>query len=736
MYADVIIDISHERLDRTFQYKIPEELQGKLAPGMVVSVPFGQGNRSRKAYVVRITENREVASEKLKEVSQIIRERENAEGNLIALASWMSRTYGSTMIQALKTVLPIQEKAREKEKKKLLLSLSKEEAEKVLETCKRKNHKARVRLLEALIKNEELDYTETIKQLKISTSVIKGLQEANVLEVSSCRVYRNPVQKRKREEPLTLTREQKQAAEGILQEWDGQNRPCLLFGVTGSGKTQVYMELIEKVLEEGRQVIVLIPEIALTYQTVQRFCGRFGEKISVINSRLSLSERYDQFQRAQRGEIQIIIGPRSALFTPFQNLGLILMDEEHEQSYKSENTPRYHARETAIKRAELEGAHVVLGSATPSLESYSRAKEGIYRLFRLSSRYGESTLPQVKIVDMRQELKEGNRSILSRRLKEAMGGCLERKEQIMLFLNRRGYAGFLSCRMCGQVMKCPHCDVSLSLHRNGRLICHYCGYETKEPRQCPSCGSPYIGRFQAGTQQIEEVVKKQFPQSRILRMDLDTTRKKDSYERILSLFSRGEADILIGTQMIVKGHDFPNVTLVGVLAADLSLYAEDYRCAEKTFQLLTQAVGRAGRRGKPGEAVIQTYQPEHYSIQAAVTQDYEAFFQEEYSFRQLMGYPPAGGMLAVLGSCREESLLEQAMEYISIFLSRLPLKKAQTSIIGPADQTIGKINDQYRKVIYIKDGNRERLIWIKDKLEQYIEMNKGFQKIWIQFDFS
>ena len=495
------------------------------------------------------------------------------------------------------------------------------------------------------------------------------------------------------------------------------------------------MKLIEETLNRGEQAIVLIPEIALTYQTVRRFYARFGEKVSVINSRQSQGERYDQFKRARKGEVQVMVGPRSALFTPFSRLGLIVIDEEHEPSYKSENSPRYHARETAVKRAELEHARVVLGSATPSLEAYSRAVSDEYVLVKLKARYGERPMPKVSIVDLREELKAGNRSILSRELWGGIERRLESREQIMLFLNRRGYAGFVSCRSCGHVMKCPHCDVSLSEHNNGRLICHYCGYETKKPQVCPECGSPYIGGFKAGTQQIEKVVQDTFPGVRTLRMDFDTTRNKGSYEKILASFAAHEADVLIGTQMIVKGHDFPDVTLVGVIAADLSLNADDYRCGERTFQLLCQAVGRCGRGKKPGEAVIQTYHPDHYSIQAAAVQDYEAFYEEEMSYRELMDYPPAAHMMAVLGSCPEEELLIQAMHYLQLYINRI-YKKKDLHVIGPAYASVGKVKDIYRQVIYLKHEDYGTLVRIRDQMEKYIEINSGFRKIYIQFDFS
>lgn len=738
IYADIIIDISHEKLDRSFQYIVPKALEKEIHMGMVVSIPFGKGNYIRKGYVIGLSGEARFDPEKMKEICGLCSNEETTESRLIALASWMKENYGSTMIQALKTVLPIQEKVRAKEKRYICLNISETEAEEVLQKLEKSRCKARARLVRALLTEKRIDHSRAVKELNATSSVVGKLAEEGILRLETDEVVRNPIDRSStvRTEEMPLTAQQEQAVEGILAEWESSDpRPVLLEGVTGSGKTQVYMKLIQKVIEEGKQAIVLIPEIALTYQTVQRFCGRFGDKVSVINSRLSQGERYDQFKRARRGEIQIMVGPRSALFTPFSRLGLIIIDEEHEASYKSENSPRYHARETAIYRAALENARVVLGSATPSLEAYSRALRGEYGLVRLKNRYGSRPLPQVSIVDLREELKAGNRSVLSRKLKEALKERLDRGEQAMLFLNRRGYAGFVSCRSCGHVMKCPHCDVSLSEHSHGRLICHYCGYEEPKPQKCPVCGSPYIGGFKAGTQQIEQVLKKEFPQAGVLRMDYDTTRTKGSYERILASFAAHEADILIGTQMIVKGHDFPAVTLVGVIAADISLNAEDYRCGERTFQLLCQAVGRSGRGRGAGEAVIQTYHPEHYSIQAAAAQDYQAFYEEEMSYRMLLDYPPAAHMLAVLGSCAEEELLSRAMHYLELYIRRVYPGK-DLHVIGPAYAAVGKVKDIYRQVIYLKHEEYRTLVSIKNKLEKYIDINSGFRKIYIQFDFS
>lgn len=738
IYADIIIDISSDKLDRSFQYCVPAHLEQEIKLGMVVSIPFGNSNQLRKGYVTGLSQEAKVDPSILKEIAGCCSAEETTESRLIALAAWMKENYGSTMIQALKTVLPIKEKIRAKEKRYLSLSISEEKAAEILAQLEKTRFKARTRLLRELLQEKRLDYTTASRELGAAASVVKKLEEQGILHIEYDEVQRNSLNTGdiQKEEPLPLTTEQESAVQCILEEWkSAQPRPVLLEGVTGSGKTQVYMKLIEETLNRGEQAIVLIPEIALTYQTVRRFYARFGEKVSVINSRQSQGERYDQFKRARKGEVQVMVGPRSALFTPFSRLGLIVIDEEHEPSYKSENSPRYHARETAVKRAELEHARVVLGSATPSLEAYSRAVSDEYVLVKLKARYGERPMPKVSIVDLREELKAGNRSILSRELWGGIERRLESREQIMLFLNRRGYAGFVSCRSCGHVMKCPHCDISLSEHNNGRLICHYCGYETKKPQVCPECGSPYIGGFKAGTQQIEKVVQDTFPGVRTLRMDFDTTRNKGSYEKILASFAAHEADVLIGTQMIVKGHDFPDVTLVGVIAADLSLNADDYRCGERTFQLLCQAVGRCGRGKKPGEAVIQTYHPDHYSIQAAAVQDYEAFYEEEMSYRELMDYPPAAHMMAVLGSCPEEELLIQAMHYLQLYINRI-YKKKDLHVIGPAYASVGKVKDIYRQVIYLKHEDYGTLVRIRDQMEKYIEINSGFRKIYIQFDFS
>lgn len=754
MFADIIVDITHEKLDKIFQYRVPSRLEGELCVGMEVFVPFGKANRRIKGYVIGFSENCEYDLSKVKEVEDISRKGIAIEGKLVALAAWMKEHYGGTMIQALKTVLPIKQKEQEKVRKKIRLLLTEEEGREKLTYYLEKNQRARARLLAALLDDHVLDYELVNKKLNITLSVVRAMEEQGVLSLESERMFRNPVHQAAfggkgsnaalpdggsdggRRNAVTFTEEQRIAVETFWQDYEKEKyQTYLLHGVTGSGKTEVYIEMIRRAAKQGRQAIVLIPEIALTFQTVMRFYRCFGERVSIMHSRLSAGERYDQMMRAKEGEIDVMIGPRSALFTPFPDLGLIVIDEEHENTYKSEQVPRYHARETAIARAEMEHASVVLGSATPSMEAMYRAKQGEYRLLELKNRTRQQEMAQVHVVDLREELKNGNRSILSDKLAELMNDRLQKKEQIMLFLNRRGYAGFISCRECGHVVKCPHCDVSLSSHRGGRMVCHYCGHEEPRPAVCPQCASRHIGEFRAGTQQIEEIVKIQFPKARVLRMDMDTTREKDGHEKILAAFANGEADVLVGTQMIVKGHDFPNVTLVGILAADMSLYSDDYRAGERTFQLLTQAAGRAGRGEKPGEAVIQTYSPQHYAVETAAAQDYAAFYEEEIRYRKLMDYPPAANLLAVLISCEDETHLEKGCRYLKAYALRV-CRKEKIDIIGPASPGIGKINDIYRKVLYLKTEKYDTLIHVKNRLEQYIELNSGFDRIKIQFDFN
>ncbi|MCI7129949.1 MAG: primosomal protein N' [Lachnospiraceae bacterium] len=736
MYADIIIDISHEKLDRVFQYRIPEEMLAHLVIGMQVQVPFGGGNTLRTGYVVDISERADYDVNKIKNIAGIVENSVPIESQLIALAAWMRRNYGGTMNQALKTVIPVKRKEQLKKKRTVMLALTDmAEAKSLLAELERKHRTARARLLAALLENPCIDYEVVTHKLNITAAVLRGMEEQGVIRIVSEDCYRNPVSHLTKQGYDIILNEQQQAVvDAIDADFQaGQYDNYLLQGVTGSGKTEVYMELIARAAKKGRSSIVLIPEIALTFQTVMRFYNRFGDRVSILHSRLSQGERYDQFLRAKNGELDVMIGPRSALFTPFSNLGYMIIDEEHESSYKSETVPRYHARETAIARGRMAGASVILGSATPSMESSYRAQKGLLKRFYLTNRAkDESRLPSCYVTDLREELRSGNRSILSRQLQELMEDRLKRQEQIMLFLNRRGMAGFVSCRECGEAVKCPHCDVSLSLHTGGKLKCHYCGYEMPQVTRCPFCGSKYIGGFRAGTQKIEEIVRQRFPGARVLRMDQDSTRTKDSYEKILSAFANEEADILIGTQMIVKGHDFPKVTLVGILAADLSLHASDYRAAERTFQLLTQAAGRAGRGARAGEVVIQTYQPDHYAVQTAKDQDYERFYEQELAYREMMCYPPVWNLLMIAVSSPKEQEADACSLGIGQWLQKnQPLLR----IIGPTEASIAKVNDIYRRVIYLKSESYEMLVQAKDGLEKMLS-----QGLWrqtnVQFDFN
>ena len=717
---------------------------GQLEVGMAVMIPFGLGNKRIKGYVMEITDRAEYDEHKLKAVDSIVKDGVSAQSDSMKLAWWIRENYGSTMIAALKTVLPVKKKLKQVVRKTIVCKVDTETAAARAEEFAQKHQNAKARLMQELARQPALPQPLVTGKLNVTGQTIQALEKAELIEVQAEGTYRNVLPENiavlNSWQKKQLSESQQAIVDSILHDFRADvRRTYLIHGVTGSGKTEVYMELIEQMMVEGRQAIMLIPEIALTYQTLMRFYRRFGDRVSVMNSRLSAGERSDQYERAARGDIDIMIGPRSALFTPFERLGLVIIDEEHENSYKSESMPKYHAREVAGELCRMKNASLVLGSATPSVESYYRAKKGELKLFTLKERLAGGQLPRVYVEDLRSELKSGNRSIFSRRLYGLINDRLKRGEQTILFINRRGYAGFVSCRACGHVMKCPHCDVSLSEHtdryRNeSRLVCHYCGYNTPGVTNCPVCDSKYILGFRAGTQQIEELLHREFPAARVLRMDADTTKSKDSYEQILSQFAHEEADILVGTQMIVKGHDFAKVTLVGILAADMSLHAGDYRAGERTFQLLTQAAGRAGRSTLPGEVVIQTYQPEHYAVVHAANQDYEHFFAEEIAYRDLMMYPPVAHMMAVLvladnekaGAMQAQALAEQV---------RRQFDDKRLVMIGPTEACIGKINDIYRYIFYIKHREYQVLTAVKDVLEQTIHAMQ-WNTDSVQFDFD
>ncbi|MBO6137363.1 MAG: primosomal protein N' [Lachnospiraceae bacterium] len=734
-YADIIIEISSEKLDKPFQYRIPPELDQKIVPGAYCCVPFGKGDRLIKGYVVEITDKPKLNEDKIKDIDSlaVVDENNRAYDELIRLAVWMKRNYGGTLIQSLKTVLPVRASIKRKVRRTVYLNVPESEAAGVHAKMLVRHQVARARVLAALMDEDGADVSLITDKLHTSAAVITALEKLGLVRVVSDESYRKPDLYAAAEgRRVALNAEQERVTQEFIADYDNRIRKTyLLHGVTGSGKTEVYMELIAHVIASGKQAIMLIPEISLTFQTVMRFVKRFGDRVSYMHSRLSAGERYDQWERAAKGLIDIMIGPRSALFTPFSNIGIIIIDEEHESSYKAENMPRYHSRETAIERARLTGASVVLGSATPSVDAYFRAQRGEYSLWELSERAKGASLPKVHTVDMRQELLSGNRTMFSNKLSQLMERALSRHEQIMLFINRRGYAGFVSCRACGYVFKCPHCDVSLSYHRSGMLKCHYCGYETHVTKTCPKCHSKYVGGMKAGTQRIEAELKLKYPGAGILRMDADTTAKKNDYEKILKDFADEKADILIGTQMIVKGHDFPRVTLVGILAADMSLYALNYRAAERTFSLLTQAAGRAGRDASRGEVVIQTYSPDNYSVASAAQQDYNSFYRQEISYRKLMGYPPAAHMLKVLA----ESPDQEYCNKIASDIANLARQDSEAQTVGPSEDTIAKLNDIYRFAVYIKSEDYGVLTRIKDRIEEE-RMLSADSRSRVQFDFD
>ena len=737
-YADVIVDISHETVDKPFEYIIPDDLAADIRCGSQVIIPFGKGSRKIKGFVINIKNKPGIDESRLKAIDSIVKNSKTLESDMIELAWFIKTNYGSTMNQALKIVLPVK-KASSPVKEKYIVSCDDEaKLRQALEKySKDRRTVAKYRLLKEISQERILPYSMVRDKLNISPSTLKSLANESLICVDVKENLRDVVAvKDKRPYEIKLNEEQAYVANDIWNRFvQKDRRPSLICGVTGSGKTEIYIDLIDRMIREGKQAVVLIPEIALTYQTVIRFYRKFGDRISVVNSRLTPAQKHDQLEKARKGQVDIIIGPRSALFTPFKNLGIIIIDEEHEGTYKNETSPRYHSREVAVRLAQIKDAIVVMGSATPSVESYYKAEQNIYQLYNIGRRASGARLPDVEIVDLRDELAVGNRSIISRRLHELISDRLSKQEQIILFINRRAYQSFVSCRSCGAALKCPHCDVSLKYHKNGKLICHYCGYEMPMVKTCPSCGSKYIGTFGAGTQKVEEEINHLFPDAATLRMDMDTTREKDGHEKILSAFANHEADILIGTQMIVKGHDFANVTLVGILAADLSLYSGGYMAAERTFQLLTQAAGRAGRGSKEGNVIIQTYSPENYAVSLGAAQDYKAFYNFETSYRKLMGYPPFMNILAILVSCEIEKLLDDICMRLSHVIDAAIAGYENMVKIGPSQAPIAKIQDRYRKIIYVKAPKYAELTLVKDSVEEYMNNNPD-SRIQITFDFS
>jgi primosomal protein N' (replication factor Y) len=779
--ASVIVDVPTKQTDRAFDYLIPDKWIDMIQPGIRVIVPFGP--RKIQGFVIGTKAESEFANLKeiIEPIDLVpVLNKELLElGHWLteSTLSYKIITYQAMLPAALKakyekkvSLVPgvdIAELPKEVQalfvnnrelaweavlKSNLERTLHKEAANGRVEVryeVKERLHKKKLKfvlpllsagellnereqlpvqakkqreLLSFFIDNPDPIELRRLNELGFGSSSVKALASKAYIEEKDMEVYRDPYENRefKRTSPLPLTASQKNAIDPILDCLQNNlHKVFLLYGVTGSGKTEIYLQSIQDVINKGKEAIVLVPEISLTPQMVNRFKGRFGDLVAVMHSGLSAGEKYDEWRKVQRKEVKVVVGARSAIFAPFENLGIIIIDEEHETSYKQEEMPRYHARDVAIERARINNCPVVLGSATPSLESFARAQKGVYHLLTLPSRMNEHALPSVEIIDMREELRGGNRSMFSRTLLEKLKDRIEKKQQTVLFLNKRGFSSFVMCRDCGYVVNCPNCDISLTYHRvTEQMKCHYCGYEGRVPATCPECGSEHIRYFGTGTQKVEEELGKILPTARVIRMDVDTTSRKGSHERLLTDFQEGKADILLGTQMIAKGLDFPNITLVGVLSADTMLHLPDFRSSEKTFQLLTQVSGRAGRHKLPGEVVIQTYSPEHYSIEYSGKQDYDLFYHQEMMIRKIRKYPPFY-YLSLINVSHEQlmtavSVTEKIVQYVRSCLSN------ETVILGPVASPIPRINNRYRYQCLIKYKREPNLVeTLKNILNQY-----------------
>ncbi|MBU8692563.1 primosomal protein N' [Bacillus altitudinis] len=797
MIAEVIVDVTTKAIDRPFDYRVPDRFKGLVKAGMRVVVPFGP--RKIQGFVTKIKEETDVQSGNIKDIVDLFDLSPVLTDELLELSHWLTEKTLSYHITALQSMLPAAMKAKyEKEiqvlsaeelpqslkelfgqQESILYADIPPEQLKPIQKHVQKGHlevryhvsqksgKKKVRTLQVAVTKEKLEEKQeqlkknAVKQKALltflfqanettflakdlqqqtgaSSQTIKALIQEGLLTESYEEIYRDPYRDREftPSTPLDLTTEQAEAAKPIHQAVsDDKHETFLLHGVTGSGKTEIYLQTIDHVLQKGKEAIVLVPEISLTPQMVQRFKERFGSNVAVLHSGLSTGEKYDEWRKIHRKEVKLVVGARSAVFAPFENLGMIIIDEEHESSYKQEEMPRYHAKDVAIERAGRHQCPVVLGSATPSLESYARAKKGVYTLLTLKRRVNQQQLPHVSLIDMREELRNGNRSMFSEELMLRLKEVLERKEQAVLFLNKRGYSSFVMCRDCGYVEQCPHCEISLTYHRfQKRLKCHYCGHEAPVPAECPECHSEHIRYFGTGTQRVEEELTKVLPEARVIRMDVDTTSRKGAHEKLLTSFGNKEADILLGTQMIAKGLDFPDVTLVGVLSADTSLHIPDFRSSEKTFQLLTQVSGRAGRHEKAGSVIIQSYTPSHYSIELTKQHDYEAFYDQEMLHRRHQSYPPFYFLAMVTVSHEEVTKAAHVTDKIVQFLKMNCAPN--TRILGPAASPIAKIKDRYRYQCVIKYKRENELASLLRKIQDHYQKEMEQKQLMISIDMN
>lgn len=726
MYAEIILNNDAVEIDRPFTYKVPYELIEKIDIGFRVKVPFGQRNRPIEGFVYSLLKDESVNfNYKVKEIMSLCDDEAILTDDDINMIQFLRRKYLCKFIDAVRLMIPVGIMKGSKNKKKKVIYISKEIN---IEELKKENY---IKLYNFILNNNGI-YTkaEITNNDEFSLYTLNKLIEKEILKVEEQVVFRYNTRRYENDNNKLLTEEQENCLNTILKS---NQLKFLIKGVTGSGKTEVYMRLVEDVLNQGKSAIVLVPEISLTPQMIERFKGRFGEDVALFHSKLNDGERFDEWYRVKEGKVKLAIGARSALFLPLQNLGLIIIDEEHENTYKSEHNPKYHTREVSEFLCEIKNCKLVLGSATPSIESYYKALKGEYTLIEMLNRVNGKNMPKMQIVDMREELKNKNLSLFSKKLYEQIEITLKNKKQVILFLNRRGYSTFISCRSCGYVFKCPECDVSMTYHKNGYLICHYCGRAEKVKKECPKCNSKYVKFFGAGTERVELEVKKYFPEARVLRMDVDTTRHKNSHESIYNSFKNGEADILIGTQMVSKGLDFKDVTLVGVLAADMSLNMPDYRAAERTYQIITQVAGRAGRGEAEGTVIVQSYTPDHYSLKYAKEEDYEGLFKEEIRIRRLMGNPPFGKILLINGSSKFEEKLKKFMYNLEVNLKKLILE--ELTILGPVPCIITKLKDNFRWQIIIK-GNFDDDFSEKVKDTLYLLNKSVYNEIRVSIDIN
>ncbi|MBT2731586.1 primosomal protein N' [Carnobacterium sp. ISL-102] len=789
--AKVIVDVPTMQTNKPYDYRVPEEFEQDIVQGMRVAVPFGKGTRQVQGFVVEITHSTDYEGE-LKTITGLMDLTAVLDEEMLLLGRAMAQKTYAFQITCYQTMLPAILKAKYEKKIRLideipedlffklfrgkneiswdeaeekailpeLIDLKKKDAVEVVYEVKNQAKTKKKRMLKANLSFEQLenekialgkrgpkqrlllevlqslnDQTTSVSELTTNTELtasdIRVGEKKEWLSINEVEVYRDPFKNHSFKQTVSfqLNEGQEKAIIPILKAVT-EERPevFLLKGVTGSGKTEIYLQTIAQTLQNNKSALMLVPEIALTPQMVNHFKGRFGEEVAVLHSGLSVGEKYDEWRKIERGEARVVVGARSSIFAPVKNIGVIIIDEEHEATYKQDENPRYHARDVAIWRANHHHCPVILGSATPSLESSARAQKKVYTLLELPTRVNKKELPAVEIVDMREEVKQANRSSFSIVLQEKIRDRIEKKEQIVLLLNRRGYSSFVMCRDCGFVLPCPNCDISLTLHMDTKTMkCHYCGHEEKIPHTCPSCKGNKIRYYGTGTQKIEEELKDVIPEAKVIRMDVDTTRKKGAHEKLLNAFGNGEADILLGTQMIAKGLDFPNITLVGVLNADTGLGLPDFRASERTFQLLTQVSGRAGRAELTGEVIVQTFNPEHYAIQLAKEHDYDAFYKKEMSMRRRGNYPPYFYTILITTSHEEELAAAKKMQQIVQFIK--PQLQPETIMLGPTPKAVARMNNRYyyQTIIKYKSEPHLKAVLQTVLMESQKEMAKGLQ---------